>query len=149
MGFNTQFTPYPERLVFKEAIPPTSVTAAGATDGAAVDINEFEGNIAIVVDAILATAGTTPTLTFTVEHRADSGDSWGAVPADALIDASLGTADTFDVVTAAANGGVQVKGLVRARCKAQIRVVATVGGTSTPSFKFSAILVVSNKYGDQ
>lgn len=149
MGFNTQFTPHPENLVYKESIPASSVAAAGATNGAAVDINQFEGNVAIVVDSIRATAGTTPTLTFTVEHRTDSGDSWGAVPADALINGASGQAATFSVVTDAANGGVECLGLVRARVKAQIRIVATVGGTSTPSFKFSGIVVGSNKYGDQ
>lgn len=145
----TQFTPYPSSLVFKEAIPPSSVTSAGATNGSALDINQFEGNLAIVVDAILASAGTNPTLTFTVEHRADSSDSWGAVPADALINPSTGANATFGVVTDAANGGIQKLGLVRARCKAQIRVIGTVGGTSSPSFKFNAIIVGSNKYGDQ
>lgn len=148
MGFNTQFTPYPDQLQVVEAIPPTSVTAAGATEGSAVSISEYEGNILLVAHAILATAGTNPTLAFTVEHRASASDSWGAVPADALIDAN-GDADTFDTVTGAANGGVQKKGLVRARCKAQIRVVATVGGTSNPAFKFSAVIVASKKYGDQ
>lgn len=149
MGFGTQFTPYVEKLHYIEAIPPTSVTAAGATNGAAVSINELEGNLAVLAHAILATAGTTPTLTFTVEHRVDSGDSWGAVPAAALINPDTGAAATFGVVTAAANVGLQVLGLVRALCKAQIRVVATVAGTSSPSFKFSAAVVGSDKYGDQ
>lgn len=149
MGFNTQFTPYPEKLAYAEAIPPTSVTAAGATNGSAIDINDLEGNIAILAHAILATAGTNPTLTFTVEHRANASDSWSAVPADALIDPDSGEATTFEVVTNAANGGLQVLGLVRARCKAQIRVIGTVAGTSTPSFKFSAAIVASSKYGDQ
>lgn len=148
MGFNTQFTPYPDQLTFVEAIPPTSVTAAGATEGPALPVGQYEGNLAIVAHSILATAGTNPTLTYTVEHRASASDSWGAVPADALLNED-GTAAAFGVVTAAANGGVQKRNLVRARCKAQIRVIGTVGGTSTPSFKFSAVIVASDKYGDQ
>lgn len=148
MGFNTQFTPHPENLAVAAAIPPTSVTAAGATNGTEININEAEGNVLILFHSILATAGTNPTLTPTVEHRVDSSDSWGAVPADALINEE-GEEDAFDVVTDAANGGLQKRGLVRARCKAQIRVVATVAGTSTPSFKFSAAVVYSNKYGNQ
>src|SRR5262245_9658942 len=110
----TQFYPYPGKLHYIEAIPPTSVTTAGATNGSAVNVNELEGNLASMVHAILATAGSSPTLTWTVEHRADSGDSWGAVPADALINPDTGAAATFGVVTAAANGGVQVLELVRA-----------------------------------
>lgn len=145
----TQFTPYPGRLVYKELIPPSSVTAAGATNGTTTDINIFEGNIALILDAILATAGSSPTLTVTVEHRADANDSWGAVPADALINPDTGAASAFSVVTDAANGGVQKRELVRARCKAQVRLVATVAGSSSPSFKFAAIGVASNKYGDQ
>ena len=143
MGFNTEFTPYPENLHYAEAIPPTRVTAAGATNGAWVNINEFEGNIA------LAAAGTTPTLTFTVEHRANSSDSASAVPADALINPATGDADTFDVVTDAANAGLQKLGLVRNRVKAQVRIVATVAGSSSPTFTFSGVLVGADKYGDQ
>lgn len=149
MGFNTQFTPYPEKLHYFEAIPPSSVAAAGATNGTETLVNELEGNLAVIVDAILATAGSSPTLTFTVEHRTGSAGSWGAVPANALIDPSTGLAATFKVVTDAANGGQQKLGLIRSLCKERVRVVATVGGTSTPSFKFSAVLVGSDKYGDQ
>lgn len=147
-GFNTQFTPYPAQLEYVEAIPPTSVAATGATEGSAVSINQYEGNLAIIAHAILATAGTNPTLTFTVEHRDSGSDSWGAVPADALLNED-GTASAFGVVTNAANGGIQKRELVRARCKRQIRVIGTVGGTSNPAFKFAANLVASNKYGDQ
>lgn len=149
MGLNTQFTPYPEKLHFFEAIPPTSVTSAGATNGTETLVNEMEGNLAVSVDAILATAGTNPTLTFTVEHRTGSAGSWSAVPAAALINPSTGAPATFNVVTDAANGGLQKLGLVRSLCKERVRVVATVGGTSTPSFKFSALIVGSDKYGDQ
>lgn len=147
--FGTQFKPYPGTLVYKRSLKPASVTAAGATDGDWVSINEFEGNVAVVVDGILATAGTTPTLTFTVQHRSDSSDTPAAVPAAALIDPATGAADTFDVVTDAANDGVQVKELVRDMVKAQVRIVATVAGTNSPSFKFSGMFVGSNKYGDQ
>lgn len=149
MGFNTQFTPHPEQLQFVEAIPLTTVSAAGATNGSAVSIGEFEGNVALLVQAPLAAAGTNPTLTFTVEHRVNASDSWGAVPAAALIDPATGNADTFNVVTGAANAGLQKLGLVRAMCKAQIRIVATVAGTSSPTFTFGAIVVGSKKYGDQ
>lgn len=147
--FGTQFKPYPEKLHYVEAVPPTKATAAGATNGTEVAVNEAEGNIAIAVDATLAAAGTNPLLTFTVEHRASSSDSWGAVPAAALINPSTGAAATFGVVDAALNGGKQVLGLIRSLCKKNIRVVATVGGTSTPTFTFSALFVYSDKYGDQ
>lgn len=145
----TQFYPYPGALHFVEAIPQTRVTAAGATNGTALTLSEFEGNVAIGVHSLRATAGTTPTLNYTVEHRASASDSWGAVPAAALIDPDTGDADTFTQTTDAAGGGLEIVELVRARCKAQIRVVATVAGSSSPTFLFSAFIVGSDKYGDQ
>lgn len=148
-GFNTQFTPYIEKAHAVEGVPPTKTTAAGATQGSAVSIGEWVGNIMVLVNAPLASAGSSPTLTWTVEHRVDSTDSWGAVPAAALINPLSGAAATFAVVTDAANPGAQKLGLVKALCKAQIRLVATVGGTSTPTFVFAGFFIGSDKYGDQ
>jgi hypothetical protein len=149
MGFNTQFEPHPEKLHITEALPNTTVTSATGTNGTDVTIGEAEGNIAAVVQVKLASAGTNPTCTITVEHRVDSTDSWAAIPAAALINPSTGAAATFGVVTDAANGGMQKLGLVKAMLKAHVRLVATVAGTSTPTFQFSGVLVFSDKYGDQ
>lgn len=146
-GFNTQFTPNPEKLRFIEALPLTRVSAAGTTNGAAQSIGELEGNLALTVQAPLLT-GTTPTLTFSVEHRVDSNDSWGAVPTAALINPTTGNPATFNVVNDTQNNGLQKLGLVKAMLKAQVRVNAVVTGT-TPVAIFGAVIVGSDKYGDQ
>ncbi|MBZ0289986.1 MAG: hypothetical protein K8I30_20345 [Anaerolineae bacterium] len=147
MGFNTQFTPHPEKLHFVEALPVSRVTSAGTTNGPAISIGEVEGNIALEVQAALLT-GTTPTLDFNVEHRVDSTDSWSAVPAAALINPTTGDPANFNQVTDTVNNGLQKLGLVKAMLKAQIRVNAVVAGT-TPVSLFSATVIFSDKYGDQ
>ncbi len=146
-GWKTQFAPYPEKLDFVEALPVTRVTTVSTTNGPAISIGEAEGNIALEVQAALLT-GTAPTLSFNVEHRVDSTDSWSAVPAVAIINPNTGAAATFNQVNDTINNGLQKLGLVKAMLKAQIRVNAVVAGT-TPVSIFSAVVIFSDKYGDQ
>lgn len=145
--FPAQFFPFPEGLQIVELIPATHQVDAGAVASGWTSINEYEGNIAICLIAALASAGSSPTLTITAQHRVDSSDAGDTLPSTSLINPSTGAADTFDVVTDAVNNGLQVLGLVKAEVRAQINVTATVGGTSTPTFDFAMFLVASNKYG--
>ncbi len=144
--FPAQFFPFPEGLEITEVIPPTDQDDAGAVQSAWIDLSQYEGNVALCLHSALADAGTSPTLTITIQHREDSADTPAALPASSLQDGD-GNNDTFDVVTDAANGGLQTRALIRAETRAQIQVTATVGGTSTPSFVFGMFLVASNKYG--
>jgi len=145
--FPAQFFPFPEGFQIVELIGPTHQVDTGAVDSGWVPIAEYEGNIALCLDAALASAGTTPTLTIAVTHRVDSNDAGDTLPSTSLINPSTGAAASFAVVTGAANAGLQVLGLVKAEARAQIKVTATVAGTSTPTFDFNMFLVASNKYG--
>jgi hypothetical protein len=145
--FPAQFMPYPERLTYTEVIPNTRVAAAGDTDSGWIDLNEFEGNVALVLQAE-EISGTDPTLNVTIEHRQDSDDTPAAIPASSLQDGA-GNNATFAEVTDVAEEGLQVLALIRSELRAQIQVTVTVGGTSSPTFDFSALLVGSNKYGAQ
>lgn len=144
--FPSQFQPYPEGLEIVEVIPPTAAADAGATASDWIDIGEYEGNLALCLQAALASDGTAPTLTISIEHRVNSADTPAALPAGALQDGE-GNNDTFDVVTDAANAGLQKRALIRSSARAQIKVTATVGGADTPAFEFAMFLVGSKKYG--
>ncbi len=129
------------QLAVKRLLP--AATIAATANGDAVDISELERNLLLVLDSA-AGSGTNPTLTITLQERASASDTWGAVPADALYDPATGEAATFDVVEDAAS--VQTLALRRDRLKAQIRAVATLGGTDTPSFVATLYAVGLSKY---
>jgi hypothetical protein len=111
--------------------------------GTAVDIDDLQGNLLVVLDAEAGT-GTSPTLDLAIQHREDSDDDWANVPAAALYDPDTGDADTFDQVTDAA-ASTQQLALKRERLKAQLRAVLTIGGT-TPDFVCAVYLVGMPKY---
>ncbi len=115
----------------------------GATEAAALDISGIEGDIHLVLDAE-AGQGTNPTLDLVVQHRVDSTDTWGAVPAASLYDPTTGETATFAQVTTTAS--FQRRALHRERLKAQIRVVATIGGTNTPQFVCAVYAAGPRKY---
>ena len=128
-------------LTVKRLLPAAAIAATA--NGEPVDISAVEHNLLLVLDSA-AGDGTTPTLAVTLEERASSADSWGAVPADALYDPATGEAATFDVVEDAAS--LQTLALRRNRLKAQLRAVATIGGTDTPSFAATLYAVGMSKY---
>lgn len=146
MPMTSEFHAYLESLAFAEVIPNTRVTAAGTTQSAWIPLGEYEGNVALVLQAPLASAGTSPTLDVTIEHRVDASDTPAALPASSLKDPD-GTNGTFTQVTDAVGAGLQMKAIIRAEARAQIRVTVTVTGTSSPTFDFSMMLVAADKYG--
>jgi len=116
---------------------------SGTIEATALDISGIDGDVHLVLDAE-AGQGTNPTLDLAVQHRVDSTATWGAVPAASLYDPTTGDADTFTQVTSAAS--LQRLALHRERLKAQIRVVATIGGTNTPKFVCAVYAVGPLKY---
>lgn len=103
------------------ALHPTAArTATG--QGSAVDVRDYVGEIAIVLDSA-AGSGTAPTLDVTIEESDTSGGTYTAVS---------GAAFTQVAAAAAAEKiAVKVDGLKRF-----IRAKYTIAGTS-PSFTFS------------
>ncbi len=133
-----------ENKEIKQLIPVA--TRAATVEGNAVDIDEYEGNLAVVLDSGAASAG--DTLDVTIQERADATDDWANVPADALYDPATGANDTFDQVTNAGGASFQVKALRRNRLKAQIRAVGTIAGNGGESITFGVYLVATNKYAN-
>lgn len=93
-----------------------SAAIAANTNGATIDVRH--GVIALTLD-VTVVSGTNPTLDIEIFTRKDSNGSW----------VSLGS---FTQSTAA-NAQREVFGF----CDRQIRAVATIGGTDTPTFTFS------------
>jgi hypothetical protein len=111
--------------------------------GAGVDIKDLDGNLLVLFDAEAGTGTSTPTLSLDIQHRADSADSWAAIPAAALYDPATGAAATFDDVTDA--DATQVLALKRELLKAEVRGLMAITGT-TPDFLCAAYLVGLPKY---
>jgi len=93
--------------------------------GSAVDVLDYEGVATVILNASAAVAGTNPTLDVKVQHSdtTTSGDF-----ADV-------TGGAFTQVTDAAS--LQVLKLNVSALKRYLRVIGTIGGTSTPTFDFS------------
>lgn len=120
----------------------TSVALTGNTNGIAVDVSAYEGNLLAVLNSAAASAG--DTLDVTVEESLDGSTSWAAVPADALFNPTTGAQATFAQVTASA-ASFQQLGIVRERVKRYVRLVFTVGGSSI-SIPCSATILGAKKY---
>lgn len=118
-----------------------STAAAGAVNGTGVDIGELEGPLLVTANAPVASSG--DTITFTVEHSSDDS-SYGAVDADALVNASTGAAATFTQVTDAV-AVFESLALKRDRLKRYVRVVATTAGSAI-DVNFAAYIVGLKKY---
>lgn len=99
-------------------------TATSTVTGSAVDVRDAEGDL-MVVQAVGAVSGATPTLDGKLQDSADGATGWADV-----------SGATFTQVTAANN--VQ-KIVVRANAmRRYVRYVGTIGGTS-PSFALGAL----------
>jgi len=97
--------------------------------GTGIDVQDYEGIALIVLNSGAASAGTNPTLNVKLQESSDDGD------ADAYADVS---GATFTEVTGVAGtAGVQVLKVNVSDLERYIRVIGTIGGTSTPTFDFS------------
>jgi len=104
--------------------PPIARTAT--LTGTAIDITDYEGVGLFVLNAALATAGTTPTLNCKLQHSDTSGGTYADV-----------TGGAFTEVTDAAGNGVQVLKLNVSDLKAHVKLIGTIAGANA-SFDFAA-----------
>jgi len=109
-----------------------------------VDITNIDDDLLVLLD-VEAGTGTNPTLNLAIQHRQDSDDTWGAVPAAALYDPATGDADTFDEVTDA-EASTQTLALKREQLKAEVRGVLTIAGDANPDFVCAVYLLGLQKY---
>lgn len=102
--------------------------------GTAFDTAGYEGQIGVLLTAGAATAGTNPTLDCKIQHShtTTSGDFVDLPGA------------TFSQVTNAASQ--QLRLIDRNDCRRYIRLVGTLGGTSTPTFPYGASVLAARKY---
>lgn len=107
------------------------------TPSTGADLKDYIGEVTFVLDSGAATAGTTPTLAVKLQSSTAS-DGTG----DAFADIS---GATFTTVTDAA-ASLQTITLPIDAQERYIRAVATIGGTSTPTFQFSVHAVGKKKY---
>ena len=116
-------------------LPALARTATA--NGSGVDLqgsNDAEGEAVVILDCAAAGAGTTPTYNVKIQDSADNSTF-----ADV-------TGATFTQVTSTAS---QQKLTINANdVQRYIRAVATIGGTSSPSFVASVSLLYSKKYGN-
>lgn len=113
-----------------DLLPVASVTASG--NATAVDMQAYDGEIAIILDCAAGT-GTNPTMDVKIQDSADNSTF-----------ADVSGAAFTQVTNAAAS--VQKMSLNKDELKRYIRVVKTIGGTSTPTFLMSVKGVAILKY---
>lgn len=111
---------------------PAAAITATTTNGSAVNILDYEGPVVIVLDA-RNVAGATPTLDVKIQDSADGSTGWADVSGAAFTQVTTGQSSQRIVVDSNA-------------CKKFIRDVGTIGGTSTPSYIWSANLIGRKKY---
>lgn len=112
-------------LTVARSFAPLSRTATA--NGTALDVQQYNGNLLAIVDCGAASAGTTPTADFTVEDSADNST---------FAANTLALSAAFTQVTTAAS--LQTRSIDLRACRRYVRIVFTIGGTSSPAFPFSA-----------
>ncbi|MGZ6477664.1 MAG: Bbp16 family capsid cement protein [Bdellovibrionales bacterium] len=110
-----------DHLSVLNLLPVASVTASGNATG--VDMQAYHGQVAIVAD-VANTAGATPTMDLKIQDSADNSSFADVSPAIA-----------FTQVTTVAS--VQKLVVNVQEIRRYIRVVKTIGGTSTPTYLIS------------
>lgn len=95
-------------------------SATATANGTGVDISSYVGNILVILNAAAATAGSSPTLDVKIQDSADNSS---------FADVS---GYTFTQVTNA--DSLQGLSIDTRNLRKYIRVVITIGGTSSPAF---------------
>lgn len=121
-----------EKLELLSFHPTAARTSTGNATG--VDLQQYDGDVVLLLDSAAAGAGTNPTLDVTVEHSDALGSGYSAV-----------TGAAFSQVTSTASQQKLV--ISKDDAKRYVRVVYTIGGTNSPSFTFSVTGVGVKKYG--
>lgn len=102
-------------------------------DGTAYDTLGLEGSFLVILAASAATAGTNPTLNVKIQHSDAAAGTYADV-----------TGAAFTEVTTTA--GMQMLVLRRDKVKQFIKVIGTLGGTSTPTFAYGVAIGSVQKY---
>lgn len=106
------------------AVRTSTLTATG------VDVSGYTGPINVVLMSSAATAGTTPTLNVKLQESDTIGSGYTDV-----------SGATFTEVTDAADATEMITIKNVDELKKYVRVVGTIGGTSTPTFGFGVVAV--------
>lgn len=100
--------------------------------GTGVDLQPYEGRVELILTSSAATAGSSPTLDVKVQ---DSADNSSFADVSGL---------TFTQVTDAAS--VQSLAINKPALRRYVRVIGTIGGTSSPAFTYAVVGVGMLKY---
>lgn len=113
-----------------------------SSQGSGLNIRKYDGEAMLLFYAGAATAGTNPTLDFTLEESEDDGatDAYAAVPATAYVEETNPT----QVTTVASLQLRRFKNI--SDRKAFVRPKWVLGGTSTPTFPLGAAIVAQKQY---
>lgn len=120
-------------------LPSPTAARTTSTTGAAINLLDYEGTGAMILDSAAATAGTTPTLDVTLEESDDGSTNWTAVPPAAYAEAV-----EFAQVTTTASQ--QVRHFNVSDRKQFVREKHVIGGSASPSFVHSLNLLAKKKY---
>lgn len=121
-----------DKLQLSALHPTAARTATG--NGTGVDVQTLDGDLFVILDSAAASAGTNPTLDIKLQSSDTSGGTYFDI-----------TGATFTQVTSSASQ--QAITISKDEARRWIRIVYTIGGTSSPSFTFSVNAVGVKKYG--
>jgi len=99
-----------------------------------IDITKYSGVAQIVLQSSAKTAGTDPTLNCKLRHCATVGGTYADVSGAAF--AEVTTADSTEMIA------VNIDKLLPF-----VKVLCTIGGTSTPTFGFSVAMIATCQAG--
>jgi hypothetical protein len=108
-----------------------------SANGSGVDVSDLDGSVAVTCAVSAPVAGTNPTLDLKLQHSDDDGAN------DAYADVTGGA---FAQVTSAASK--QKLSLSVSGMKKYVRVVKTIGGTSSPQYYASVSMHGLKQYLD-
>ena len=113
--------------------PTAARTSTG--NGTAVDLQQYDGDLIVLLDSAAASAGTNPTLDIKLQASDTQGGSYADI-----------SGAVFTRVTDAA-ASQQTLVISKSESPRWLRIVYTIGGTNSPSFTFSVNAVGVKKYG--
>lgn len=117
-------------VVAQELTNNLAVTATGLK-GSSVDLNDYDGSAKIIVQIGAATAGSSPTMDVKIQDSADNSSF-----------ADVTGATVAQVTTVALTASI---GLAPRTYRRYVKLYATIGGTSSPSFPISAVVLAQKK----
>jgi hypothetical protein len=121
---------FADHISVLDVLPIAAVTSSG--NGTGVDLVSYAGQIAIVAD-VHNVAGTTPTMDLKIQDSADNSSFADVSPSIAFTQVT--TSDSVQKLVANKDS-----------LRRYIRVVKTIGGTSSPQFLISVKAYAIKKY---